>query len=84
MPRKAHENGQPVHRRGISNEQAYVMVEINELSNCFCELVSWGRDTMEEVQGCLAGCIGAQTQVISDMYRSYPKAIAHSALPHMS
>jgi len=76
MPRKTHKNGQSVHKRGISNEQVYVMTGINELGDCFCELVDRGMETIEEVKGCLSGRIGEQTQVISDMHRSYPKAIA--------
>jgi transposase-like protein len=75
MPRESHRNGKDVHVRGISNLQVCVMTGINELGDCFCELSCRGRESFEDVYDALEGRIDKDSEVTSDMHRSYPGAL---------
>jgi len=69
MPRKRHRNGQD--GKGRRKEQIVVECGVNELGDCFCDVVGRGSAGAAEVRGCLQARIPDGSSLVTDGHPSY-------------
>jgi transposase-like protein len=75
MPREAHENGNGVHSRGISNEKVCVLVGVDGSGRQFAEVCDRGRPSDQRILECLDGKVGPGCAVSTDDHKAYARVL---------